>query len=93
MKISSVGDLAAAVRGRRISLGLSQAEMATRAGVSRPWLSKVEAGRPTAEFGLVLRLLDALGLKLGLDEGDGDRDNPTTASVDLDALLDEYRNR
>lgn len=93
MKISSVGDLAAAVRGRRISLGLTQADMATWAGVSRPWLSKVEAGRPTAEFGLVLRLLDALGLKLDLDEGDGGGDRPKTTSVDLDALLDEYRSR
>jgi len=93
MKISSAGDLAAAVRGRRISLRLSQADLAKRAGVSRPWLSKVEAGRPTAEFGLVLRLLDALGLNLDLDEGNRDRDNATTASVDLDVLLDEYRNR
>jgi HTH-type transcriptional regulator / antitoxin HipB len=92
MKINSAGDLAAAVRGRRISLRLSQADLAKRAGVSRPWLSKVEAGRPTAEFGLVLRLLDALGLSLDLDESDGG-DSPKTMSVDLDALLDEYRSR
>jgi HTH-type transcriptional regulator/antitoxin HipB len=93
MKINSAGDLAAAVRGRRISLRLSQADLAKRAGVSRPWLSKVEAGRPTAEFGLVLRLLDALGLSIDLDESDGGRDSPQTTSVDLDALLDEYRSR
>lgn len=93
MKINSAGDLAAAVRGRRISLGLSQADLAAQAGVSRPWLSKVEAGRPTAEFGLVLRLLDALGLSLDVDESDGGGTNPTTASVDLDDLLDGYRNQ
>ena len=89
MKINSTGDLAAAVRGRRISLRLSQADLAARAGVSRPWLSKVEAGRPTVEFGMVIRLLDTLGLRLELAE-DGE---PTAVSVDLDAFLDEYRNR
>jgi HTH-type transcriptional regulator/antitoxin HipB len=93
MKINSAGDLAAAVRGRRISLGLSQADLATRAGVSRPWLSQVEAGKPTAEFGLVIRLLDTLGFSLDLTESGGVGGNPTAGSVDLDALLDAYRNR
>ena len=91
MKITSTRDLAAAVRGRRQSLGLSQADLATRAGVSRPWLSDVEAGKPTAEIGLVLRLVDALGFRLDLTpENNQNSDDPTT-SVDLDALLDEYR--
>lgn len=93
MKITSVKDLAAMVRGRRISLGLSQADLAVRAGVSRPWLSKVETGKPTAELGLVIRLLDALGLSMHLgmaDTGAGDR---ASAAVDLDALLEEYRIR
>ncbi len=93
MKITSTRDLAAAVRGRRQSLGLSQADLATRAGVSRPWLSDVEAGKPTAEIGLVLRLVDALGFRLDLTpENNQNSDDPTT-SVDLDALLDEYRKR
>ncbi|MGC1513225.1 MAG: helix-turn-helix transcriptional regulator [Acidimicrobiales bacterium] len=93
MKITSTRDLATAVRGRRQSLGLSQADLATRAGVSRPWLSDVEAGKPTAEIGLVLRLVDALGLRLDLTpENNQNPDEPMT-SVDLDALLDEYRKR
>ncbi len=87
MKISSTRDLAAAVRGRRSSLGLSQADLAKRAGVSRPWLSNVEAGKPTTEFGRIIRLLDALGLSLRLDVS-GDE----TGTVDLDALLSEYEN-
>lgn len=91
MKITSTRDLAVAVRGRRQSLGLSQADLATRAGVSRPWLSDVEAGKPTAEIGLVIRLVDALGLRLDLTpENNQNPDEPTT-SVDLDTLLDEYR--
>jgi y4mF family transcriptional regulator len=87
MKINSTRDLAAAVRGRRSDLGLSQADLAKRAGVSRPWLSDVEAGKPTAEFGRIIRLLDALGLSLRLEVT---RDDAGT--VDLDALLTDYEN-
>jgi HTH-type transcriptional regulator/antitoxin HipB len=92
MKIGSPRDLAAAVRGRRASLGLSQADAARRAGVSRPWLSNVEAGKPTAEFGRIIRLLDALGLSLHLDLTSMDITGAETATIDLDALLSEYEN-
>jgi HTH-type transcriptional regulator/antitoxin HipB len=88
MKISSTRDLAVVARGRRLSLGLSQADLAKRAGVSRPWLSNVEAGKPTAEFGRIIRLLDALGLSLRL-EITGDE----APIVDLDALLSEYEDQ
>lgn len=94
--INSIRDLAAAARGRRLQLGLSQAELATRARVSRQWISEFESGKPSAEFGLVLRLLDALGLRLNVDElaasADGDQP-PRPETVDLDALLEDYRGR
>jgi y4mF family transcriptional regulator len=93
MKIKSTQDLAAAVRGQRQDLGLTQAELATRAGVSRPWLSEVEAGKLTAEFGKVIRLVDALGLTLELVASEPGVDDAPAQSVDLDAILDEYRNR
>jgi HTH-type transcriptional regulator / antitoxin HipB len=87
-RIGSLHDLAAAVRGRRQELGLSQAELASRAHVSRAWVNAFESGKPGAELRLVLALVDALGLELQL----GDRtDGPARdATVDLDALLDEY---
>ena len=66
MHINSIQDLAAAVRGRRQELGLSQGQLAAHAAVSRDWINQIEAGKPTAEFGLVLRLLDALDLRLNL---------------------------
>lgn len=94
--ITSIRDLAAAVRGRRQSLGLSQADVARRARVSRQWIIEFEAGKPTAELALVIRLLDALALRLSLDERDaGGRtpQPPAVGAVDLDALLDEYRER
>ncbi len=93
MKITSAQDLAAAVRGRRITMGLSQGDLAVRAGVSRPWLSKVETGKPTTEFGLIIRLLDVLGLSMDLVESDRAEGDCATTSVNLDDLLEEYRDR
>jgi HTH-type transcriptional regulator/antitoxin HipB len=95
-QINSIRDLVAAVRGRRQSLGLSQAELAARARVSRQWISEFEAGKPTAELGLVIRLVDALGLRLSVDDLDVDKggDQPQrTRTVDLDDVLDDYRER
>lgn len=90
MKINSMKDVAASVRGRRQDLGLSQAELASRAGVSREWINGLEAGKATVEFGLVIRLLDTLGLGLDLVERG---DTSDAASVDLDALLKGHRDR
>jgi HTH-type transcriptional regulator/antitoxin HipB len=90
--INSIRDLAAAVRGRRLDLGLSQAELAARARVSRQWISEFEGGKPTSELGLVIRLLDALGLRLNLvDPDEGPDQRPQHGTVDLDALLEDYR--
>jgi HTH-type transcriptional regulator / antitoxin HipB len=91
MKVRSIRDLAAVVRGRRRDLGLSQAELAARAGVSRKWIYQFEAGKPTAELRLILGVLDALGLVL-----DVTYDEHTTADKsarDLDALIEEHRAR
>jgi HTH-type transcriptional regulator/antitoxin HipB len=92
--ITSIRDVAVAVRGRRLGLGLSQADVAKRAHVSRQWIGEIESGKPTAELQLVIRLLDALGLCLSLDDRDAPDQEPEPAApagIDLDALLDEYR--
>ncbi|MGA9114675.1 MAG: helix-turn-helix domain-containing protein [Candidatus Dormiibacterota bacterium] len=94
MRVTSSKDLAAAVRGRRISLGWTQAAVATRAGVSRPWVSQLEGGKRSAEFGLVLRVLDALRLSLEIVEASQDVTSVGgRAVVDLDAVLDRLRDR
>lgn len=90
-QIDSLRDLATAVHARRTDLGLSQQELAARTGVSRQWISAFERGRPRAELGLVIRLLYALDLRFELVARDSDRRSPGRASVDLDALLEEYR--
>jgi y4mF family transcriptional regulator len=87
-RIASLHDLAAAIRGRRKELGLSQAQLATRAHVSRAWVNEFESGKPAAELRLVLAVVDALGLELQL--GDREDNPPRGATVDLDQLLDDY---
>lgn len=82
MRIASARDLGLAVRQARQDRGQTQAELAAAAGVSRRWLSGLEAGKATAEFGLILRTLDAL--ELGLDAFPVE---PARDGLDLDALL------
>ena len=94
-QINSLRDLVAAVRGRRKSLGWTQSELANRAHVSRQWISEFEAGKPTAELGLVIRLLDALELRITVDSGEQQQParGESATTVDLDAVLDDYRSR
>jgi HTH-type transcriptional regulator / antitoxin HipB len=91
MRVRSIRDLAAVVRGRRRDLRLSQAELAARAGVSRKWIYQFEAGKPTAELRLILRVLDALGLDLDVTYDETAAAGKTTR--DLDALIEEHRVR
>lgn len=89
MRVRSIRDLASAARGRRLDLGLNQAELAKRAGVSRKWLVEFEAGKPSAELGLAMRVLDELGLALDVtSEADG---SSSGGLVDLDTVLEEHR--
>jgi HTH-type transcriptional regulator / antitoxin HipB len=93
MTVRSIRDLAAAVRSRRLDLGLNQADLARRAGVSRKWVYEFEAGKPSAELGLILRVLDALDLALELAPGEQARGGGERAGVDLDSLIDGHRGR
>ena len=87
-RIGSLHDIAAAIRGRRQELGLSQAQLAARAHVSRAWVNAFESGKPAAELRLVLAIVDALDLELQI--GDREDGPPRGAAVDLDELLDDY---
>lgn len=76
-------ELGGAIRQARRTTGMSQAELAAAAGVGRPWLSSVERGKRTAEIGLILQVVDALGLAVTLTE----RVPPSsTGPVDLDKI-------
>jgi HTH-type transcriptional regulator / antitoxin HipB len=60
-------DMGAVIRDRRKHLKRNQASLANEIGVSRQWLIELEHGHPRAELGLVLRVLDALGINLDAD--------------------------
>jgi len=89
-RVRTINDAANAIRGRRLELGLSQSELARRAGVSRKWVNEFEAGKPAAELYLVLRVLAAVGLRLALD---ATPEPDHGAGLDLDALLEEHAER
>jgi HTH-type transcriptional regulator / antitoxin HipB len=89
MLIRTPADLGAVVRDRRKQLGLDQAELATRIGVSRQWVVGIEHGRSRAELGLVLRTLDVLGVRLDTRSKD-DKSTPRT-TPDIDAIVSAAR--
>ncbi len=61
----SLPKLGQAIKVLRRDRGLTQAELAAAADVSRRWLMAVESGRtPGAEVGLILRVLDTLDASL-----------------------------
>lgn len=57
MNAEDIGNI---VQRRRTRAGLSQAELATRIGVSRKWIADLEGGHPRAQLQLVLDVLSAL---------------------------------
>lgn len=55
----------AAVRERRLEIGLSQEELAAGAAVERSHMGKIERGEHMPNFVLILRLARALGVTPG----------------------------
>src|SRR5215467_2106364 len=91
VRVRTSGDLAATIRGRRLELGMSQILLADMAGVSRKWLWDVERGKTSADFGLLLRVLPALGLALDIAPLGQDASVDRDARGQLDAILDKHR--
>lgn len=88
-------DVGAAIRARRRSLGWDQSELAERMGASRLWVSQVEAGKPGAGLGLVLRAFGAMGLTLsaGGPSVVGAEVSTPARAVDLNAILEAARKK
>jgi HTH-type transcriptional regulator / antitoxin HipB len=89
MRIRTPADLGAAIRQRRRQLGLDQATLAKRIGVSRQWVIAIEQGRSRAQLGLVLRALDELDTRL--DTGAAKSRDRATTPVDVDAIVSTAR--
>lgn len=84
-------DTAAVIRATRRAHGLTQAELAERAGVGRQWLVALEKGHERAEQGKVVAVLHALGLTLSVHQDVPAPANRTwlTAADVADAVRDE----
>jgi transcriptional regulator with XRE-family HTH domain len=65
--IQSVADLGLALRAVRKSAKVRLDDLADIAGVSKQFVSDVEYGKQTVQFGLVLSLLAEMGLSLTVD--------------------------
>ena len=87
MLIRTPADLGAAVRDRRKQLGLDQSTFAKRIGVSRQWLIGVERGHARAALGLVLRAIDALGIRLDASMEQTSRGGSAGSAIDIDAIV------
>jgi HTH-type transcriptional regulator/antitoxin HipB len=89
MLIRSYKDIGALIRFKRKEQGLNQKTLAQKVGVSRQWLIEVEKGKPRAEVGLVLRVLDVLGVSLTTAGSAGTED--TMADSKLDEVIARAR--
>ena len=91
MLLRTAAELGQLARDRRLALGLTQAALSVRVGVSRKWIVDLEAGKRAADLSLVLRALNVLGLDLDVRPRDA-RDAPARTSA-LDDLIDASRRR
>jgi len=93
MPVHSVEELGLAIRHRRRQLNWDQQSLAERVGVSRQWIVEIEAGKPRAEIGLLLRTLRTLDLQLeiSLVETPSQHESeapPLRRDLDLDLDID-----
>lgn len=66
MTMNTMTEIAQLIRQTRKALGLRQDELASVAGIGVRTLSEIENGKETAQTGLVLRVLDCLGIDIQL---------------------------
>lgn len=64
MRLNSEAALAQAVRAARKDAGLSQQEVADRAGMSRVWVARLEGGEANVTLDSLLRVASVVGMEL-----------------------------
>lgn len=62
--------IGAAIKHYRRQAGLTQAELAERAGINRTYLSRLEQGTETEQLQRIIRVLRQLGVRLTLQKTD-----------------------
>jgi len=71
-EIHTTAQLGERLRSARRARGLRLDDVALAAGVGIRFVSELERGKPTARLAETLRVIDALGLRLRLDDAHGD---------------------
>lgn len=64
----NVRAMGALIHNLRKEQGLTQAELARRARVSRKWLNELERGKPEAQLWMVIDVLNELGYDLEIEK-------------------------
>ncbi|WP_165452840.1 helix-turn-helix domain-containing protein [Paenibacillus thalictri] len=67
-EISQLAYLVNELVKRRKSLGLTQSEVATRAGITQAQVARVENSHTIPSLETVIKISNALGLKIGFEE-------------------------
>lgn len=97
MHVRTASAIGATIRSRRRELKLDQAQLARKIGATRQWLIAIEKGKDTAEIGMVLRALAALGLDLDVrptnTRTDAALDIEPLPILDIDTIADANLNR
>ncbi len=62
--VNSTWDLGNLIRAARLEQDMTRDELASATGLSPKFISQVEAGKPTAQIGKVIFLLNELGIRL-----------------------------
>lgn len=78
----TVTDIATSVRDARLAAGMSQADLAAAAHLTRSWVSLFESGRaPNASLSKVLAMMDVLDVTIRLAYPVPDSDTPPAGSA------------
>lgn len=73
MKVTSISDISNAVKVRRKSLGLTQAECAAMCNVGNRFFSELENGKESLHIGKVVSCLTMLGINIALINREDDK--------------------
>lgn len=71
MTIRDPQQLGAALQKERKRQGLTQTQLAEKAGLRQQTISAVEGGKPRSELQVIFDIMTALGLELALKPRDG----------------------
>ncbi len=94
MKARTTKSIGAAIKQRRIELGLDQPELAKRIGASRHWVIDMEQGKDGVEIGRVLRAIDTLGLVIDISTRAStpiSKKKSPIRSIDIDSIVTRSR--